>query len=155
MTVGCTSAAALVHGLGKARHGRRHLNLQRQLARLSLLIIDELGLVPLSRTGEVFSQRHGRGSLLVTSNLSSDEWTGCPGSSVENGLPARCWTGSPITSTSWKGQVDRISVAFLGEATGRHSLLSLIRCSCRPTLAESVYLRKFTTMMASGPGGDV
>ena len=56
------------------------LNLQRQLSRLSLLIIDELGFVPLSRTGaellfEVFSQRYERGSTLVTTNLPFDEWT--------------------------------------------------------------------------------
>ena len=59
---------------------RRLLNLQRQLARLNLLIIDELGFVPLSRTGaellfEVFSQRYERGSILVTTNLPFDEWT--------------------------------------------------------------------------------
>ena len=59
---------------------RRLLNLQRQLARLRLLIIDELGFVPLSTTGaellfEVFSQRYERGSVLVTTNLPFDEWT--------------------------------------------------------------------------------
>ena len=42
--------------------------------------IDELGFVPLSKTGaellfEVFSQRYERGSVLVTSNLPFDEWT--------------------------------------------------------------------------------
>ena len=42
---------------------------------IKLLIIDELGFVPLSKTGaellfEVFSQRYERGSVLVTSNLS-------------------------------------------------------------------------------------
>ena len=51
-----------------------------QLARLKLLIIDELGFVPLSPTGaellfEVFSQRYERGSILVTTNLPFDEWT--------------------------------------------------------------------------------
>ena len=45
-----------------------------------LLIIDELGFVPLSKTGaellfEVFSQRYERGSILVTPNLPFDEWT--------------------------------------------------------------------------------
>ena len=55
-------------------------NLQRQLSRLSLLIIDELGFVPLSPTGaellfEVFSQRYERGSILATTNLPFDEWT--------------------------------------------------------------------------------
>ena len=67
------------HGpLGRTR--RRLLNLQRQLSRLNLLVIDELGFVPLSRTGvellfEVFSQRYERGSILVTTNLPFDEWT--------------------------------------------------------------------------------
>ena len=51
MSVGFTTAAALVHELMEARDERRLLNLQRQLARLKLLIIDELGFVPLSTTG--------------------------------------------------------------------------------------------------------
>ncbi len=64
----------------EARGERRLLNLQRQLSRRNLLIVDELGFVPLSRTGaellfEVFSQRHERGSILVTTNLPFDEWT--------------------------------------------------------------------------------
>ena len=80
MSVGFTTAAALVHELMEARDERRLLNLQRQLSRLSLLIIDELGFVPLSSTGaellfEVFSQRCERGSILVTTNLPFDEWT--------------------------------------------------------------------------------
>ena len=79
MPVGFT-AAALVHELMEARGGRRLLNLQRQLSRRNLLIIDELGFVPLSRTGaellfEVFSQRYERGSILVTTNLPFDGWT--------------------------------------------------------------------------------
>jgi DNA replication protein DnaC len=45
-----------------------------------LLIIDELGFVPLSKTGaellfELISQRYERGATLVTSNLPFDEWT--------------------------------------------------------------------------------
>ncbi len=80
MSVGFTTAASLVHELMEARDERRLLNLQRQLSRLNLLIIDELGFVPLSPTGaellfEVFSQRYERGSILVTTNLPFDEWT--------------------------------------------------------------------------------
>ena len=80
MSVGFTTAAGLVHELMEARDERRLLNLQRQLSRLNLLIIDELGFVPLSRTGaellfEVFSQRYERGSTLITTNLPFDEWT--------------------------------------------------------------------------------
>ena len=80
MTVGFTTASALVHELMEARDERRMLQLQRRLVGLKLLIIDELGFVPLSKTGaellfEVFSQRYERGSVLVTSNLPFDEWT--------------------------------------------------------------------------------
>ena len=71
LSVGFTTAAALVNELMEARDQRRLLNLQRQLARLQLLIIDELGFVPLSHTGaellfEVFSQRYERGSMVVS-----------------------------------------------------------------------------------------
>ena len=80
MSVGFITAAALVHELMEARDERRLLNLQRQLSLQNLLIIDELGFVPLSRTGaallfEVFSQRHEWGSTMVTTNLPFDEWT--------------------------------------------------------------------------------
>src|SRR2546427_2113212 len=83
--VGFTTAAALVHELIEARDEKRLLRLQRQLASYKLLIIDELGYVPLSTTGaellfEVFSQRYERGSTIVTSNLPFDEWTGVFGS---------------------------------------------------------------------------
>ena len=54
--------------------------MQRQLARQDLLIVDELGYVPLSKTGsellfEIFSQRYEQASTLVTSNLPFNEWT--------------------------------------------------------------------------------
>ena len=85
LAVGFTTAAALVHELIEARDERRLLRLQKQLAACRLLIIDELGYVPLSPTGaellfEVFSQRYERGSVIVTSNLPFDEWTSMFGS---------------------------------------------------------------------------
>ena len=80
LSVGFLTAAALVHELMEARDEKRLLRLQKQLAKYHLLIIDELGFVPLSKTGaellfEVFSQRYERGSILVTCNLPFDEWT--------------------------------------------------------------------------------
>ena len=104
MSVGFTTAAALVHELMEARDERRLLNLQRQLARLRLLIIDELGFVPLSTTGaallfEVFSQRYERGPSWSPPTSPS---TSGPTSSAPNGSPGRCWTASPTTSTSWR-----------------------------------------------------
>ena len=53
---------------------KRLLRFQKQLAKQDLLIVDELGYVPLSKTGaellfEIFSQRYEQASTLVTSNL--------------------------------------------------------------------------------------
>lgn len=80
LSVGFVTAAALVHELMEARDERRLLRLQKQMVGYKLLIIDELGFVPLSKTGaellfELISQRYERGSTLITSNLPFDEWT--------------------------------------------------------------------------------
>jgi DNA replication protein DnaC len=74
------TAAGLVHELMEARDEKRLLRIQKQLAGYQLLVIDELGFVPLSRTAaellfEIFSQRYERGATLVTSNLPFNEWT--------------------------------------------------------------------------------
>ena len=78
-TVSFTTAAGLVHQLMEARDEKRLLKLQAQLAAVKLFIIDELGYVPLSQTGaellfKIFSQRHERGSTIVTSYLPFEEW---------------------------------------------------------------------------------
>lgn len=72
------TAAALVNELIEARDEKRLLLRQRQLAKVKLLIIDELGFVPLSKTGvellfELISQRYERGSTLITRNLLFEE----------------------------------------------------------------------------------
>ena len=59
--------------------------LQKQLARVNLLIVDELGYVPFTAVGaellfEVISRRYEHGATLVTSNLPFDEWTSVFGS---------------------------------------------------------------------------
>ena len=79
-SVAFTTAAALVHDLMEARDERRLRTLQKHLASVKLLILDELGYVPFTAVGaellfEVLSQRYERGSTLVTSNLPFDEWT--------------------------------------------------------------------------------
>ena len=73
-----TTAAALVNDLLEARDDKRLLRVQTQLVKQDLLIVDELGYVPLSKTSaellfEIFSQRYEQASTLVTSNL--PEWT--------------------------------------------------------------------------------
>ena len=74
------TASAMVHELMEARDEQRLLRQQKHLATQHLLIIDELGFVPLSKTGaellfEIISQRYERGSIMITSNLPFDEWT--------------------------------------------------------------------------------
>jgi DNA replication protein DnaC len=73
-----TTTAALVSELIEARD-ERLLRFQK-IARYELLIVDEVGFVPLSKTGaellfEMLSQRYERGSTLITSNLPFQEWT--------------------------------------------------------------------------------
>jgi len=75
-----TTAASMVNELIEAKDERRLIRMQKQLSRQKLLIIDELGFVPLSKTGaellfEVISQRYEQGSVIITSNLPFDEWT--------------------------------------------------------------------------------
>ena len=85
LSVGFTTAAALVSEMMEARDERRLLRFQKQMVAYKLLIIDELGFVPLSKTGaellfELISQRYERGATLITSNLPFDEWTETLGS---------------------------------------------------------------------------
>jgi DNA replication protein DnaC len=80
-----TTAASLVHELMEARDEKRLLRFQKHLAGFQLLIVDELGFVPLSKTGaemlfEIFSQRYERSATMVTSNLPFNEWTEILGS---------------------------------------------------------------------------
>ena len=69
LSVGFTTAAALVSEMMEARDERRLLRFQKQMAAYKLLIIDELGFVPLSKTGaellfELISQRYERGAVM-------------------------------------------------------------------------------------------
>ena len=75
-----TTAAMLVSELFEARDEKHLQRFQKLLASYELLIIDELGYVPLSKTGaellfETISLRYERSSTLVTSNLPFEEWT--------------------------------------------------------------------------------
>ena len=80
LTVSFITASSLVHELMEARDEKRLLKFQKSLPKVSLLIIDKLGLVPLSKTGaellfELISLRYECGSTLITSNLPFEEWT--------------------------------------------------------------------------------
>lgn len=72
-------AADLVRSLIEARDSRELGRVQRRLQTPDLLIVDELGFVPFDRTGgellfNLLSDRHGRGSVVLTTNLNFSEW---------------------------------------------------------------------------------
>jgi len=74
-----TRAAELVRTLLEARDDKLLGQLHRRLARVDLLILDELGFVPFDRAGgellfNLLSERHERRSTLVTTNLAFSEW---------------------------------------------------------------------------------
>ena len=72
-------AADLVCALVEARDAKELGRYQRRLERVDLLIVDELGFVPFDHKGgellfNALAQRHGRRSVLITSNLAFREW---------------------------------------------------------------------------------
>jgi DNA replication protein DnaC len=127
-SVAFITAAQLVHQLMEARDEKRLLRLQRELQAPKLLIVDELGYVPLSSTGaellfEVFSQRHERYSTIVTSNLPFEEWTSVLGS-------------------------ERLTGALLDRLTHHVHILSMNGDSYR--LAQSTARRRLSSKAAQG-----
>ncbi len=72
-------AADLVRTLIEAKSDRELGRAQRRLDRVDLLIVDEVGFVPFDRQGgellfNALAARHGRRSVLITSNLAFGEW---------------------------------------------------------------------------------
>jgi DNA replication protein DnaC len=75
----------LVTLLMEARDERSLLGLKARLAKLDLLVLDELGYVPASKIGaellfDVISSAYERSSLIVTTNLPFESWTEVLGS---------------------------------------------------------------------------
>lgn len=70
--VSFTPAAELVRMLVEARDHRELHRIQRRLARVDLLIVDELGFVPFDRE-QLFNAIAARYAL-VTTNLNFSEW---------------------------------------------------------------------------------
>ena len=73
------TATGLVTELLECREERRLQRLQKQLDRLQLLVVDELGYVPFSKAGaellfEIISRAYEHHSLMVTSNLPFEQW---------------------------------------------------------------------------------
>ncbi len=78
-------ATELVTTLIEARDERSFLRLKTQLAKLDLLVLDELGYVPASKVGaellfDVISTAYERTAMIITTNLPFESWTEVLGS---------------------------------------------------------------------------
>ena len=74
-----TTAAGLITTLGKALYENRLEERLKLLTQPKLLIIDEIGYIPIDRQGanlffQLISRRYERGSVLLTSNQSLGAW---------------------------------------------------------------------------------
>ena len=74
------TCCGLANELIEARHERELSRVIQRYARYRLLVLDELGYVPLSKEGadllfQVFAERHEKGSVIVTTNLGFADWT--------------------------------------------------------------------------------
>ena len=75
----------LVTLLMEAKEERQLMRLRQLLAKLDLLVLDELGYVPASKVGaellfDVIATAYERNSLIVTTNLPFENWTEVLGS---------------------------------------------------------------------------
>ena len=75
----------MVTALLEMRENRSLQRFHKQLERLDLLILDELGYVPFSKAGaellfDVVARAYERSSLIVTTNLPFENWTEVLGS---------------------------------------------------------------------------
>lgn len=74
------TVTGLVTELMECREEKRLQRLQKQIQRLNLLVLDELGYVPFSKAGaqllfEVVGRAYEQQSLMVTTNLPFEQWT--------------------------------------------------------------------------------
>lgn len=75
-----TTICSLMNELVEARKGLELQRILERFARYDLLVVDEVGYVPLSKEGsdlifQLFSMRHEKASIIFTTNLPFQEWT--------------------------------------------------------------------------------
>ena len=130
----------LITVLLEAKEERQLLRTRGQLAKLDLLILDELGYVPASKAGaellfDVIATAYERNSVLITTNLPFENWTEVLGNerltgAVLDRLTHRCH----ILET--KGESHRLKDAKRRRGGRRVSLLVIPRP--KPAPAEPV-----------------
>ena len=173
LSVGFTVAAALVHALMEARDERRLLRLQKSMADHKLLIIDELGFVPMSKTGaellfELISQRYERGATLITSNLPFDEWTETFGSDRLTGAAQQADTSrqhprderrqlpprpKPRPQGQGRGRGKPATAGFSNHGAGTAEILREPTCRTQPSPTKRVSNRERSARLARGCRG--
>lgn len=80
MKVKFFTAAGLINELMAAQQEYKLNRMEKQYSGYHLIVIDELGYVPFSRSGaellfQFCSSRHERGSIIITTNLEFPKWT--------------------------------------------------------------------------------
>jgi len=112
----------LANELIEARESKALSRLMQRYARLGLLIVDELGYVPLSREGaellfHVMAERHERGSVIITTNLGFADWTQVFGdATLTAALLDRLTHKAFIVSCSWDSYRLRETLRLQGKA---------------------------------------
>ena len=91
------TATGLVTQLLEKREERQLERFQKQLERLHLIVLNELGYVQFSKTGaellfKVVSRAFERTSLIVTTNLPFEAWTEVMGTERLTGARLDCFT---------------------------------------------------------------
>ena len=105
----------------EAREERQLMRMKSQLAKLDLLILDELGYVPASKLGsellfDVISAAYERASVIVTTNLPFEQWTEVLGSQRLTGAVL----DRPIGVSPWDDKPMRDELARqVGEQLGQ------------------------------------
>lgn len=74
------TAATLCNELMEAQSEKRLLQLEKQWLKADVVVLDEVGFVPLSKTGaellfQFCASRYEKGSMILTSNLDFANWT--------------------------------------------------------------------------------
>jgi DNA replication protein DnaC len=113
------TACGLVNELIEARKEKDLQRILKRYSRYGLLILDELGYIPFSQEGaellfQVLTERHERGSVIITSNLGFGDWTQVFGdANLTAALLDRLTHKAHIIECSWQSY--RLQEALQGQ----------------------------------------
>ncbi|MEW6328287.1 MAG: IS21-like element helper ATPase IstB [Thermodesulfobacteriota bacterium] len=106
------TGCGLVNELIEARDEKRLSRVIQKYSRYGLLVLDELGYVPFSKEGsellfQVLTERHERGSVVITTNLGFADWTQVFGDpTLTAALLDRLTHKAHIINCTWESAID-------------------------------------------------